>query len=203
MTAARVHAATKSMTALTVDERPDIVARWRGGGHHRHLQGGKADHLADLPGPVQGSGSRCSLWQVAFCCGVVSCLPMPSWRCSASCSNEPAPSGDRLSRHCWPSCRTPSHPMDVVRTAISHSRCRGPDEDDAAANRAKAMRMMAVLDDRRRRHGADAGRSRSHRTAAWLAELPAHVPGRYRNGVRGRHPHAEHGFNASTLPLGW
>ncbi len=34
-------------------------------------------------------------------------------------------------------------PDDVVRDQLS--RCRGPDEDDAAANRAKAMRMMAVL----------------------------------------------------------
>ncbi|NUP28436.1 MAG: bifunctional 2-methylcitrate synthase/citrate synthase [Nocardia sp.] len=54
------------------------------------------------------------------------------------------------------------HPMDVVRTAISYLGAEDPDEDDnsAAANRAKALRMFAVLPtivaaDHRRRHGLD------------------------------------------------
>ncbi|MGW1737913.1 bifunctional 2-methylcitrate synthase/citrate synthase [Nocardia sp. NPDC001965] len=54
------------------------------------------------------------------------------------------------------------HPMDVVRTAISYLGAEDPDEDDnsAAANRAKALRMFAVLPtivaaDHRRRRGLD------------------------------------------------
>lgn len=54
------------------------------------------------------------------------------------------------------------HPMDVVRTAISYLGAEDPGEGDAspAANRAKALRMMAVLPtivaaDHRRRHGLD------------------------------------------------
>lgn len=53
-------------------------------------------------------------------------------------------------------------PMDVVRTAISYLGAEDPSEDDnsPAANRAKALRMMAVLPtivaaDHRRRHGQD------------------------------------------------
>ncbi|MFJ4650967.1 bifunctional 2-methylcitrate synthase/citrate synthase [Nocardia sp. NPDC088792] len=54
------------------------------------------------------------------------------------------------------------HPMDVVRTAISYLGAEDPAEDDNSpkANRAKALRMMAVLPtivaaDHRRRHGLD------------------------------------------------
>ncbi|MFI7666921.1 bifunctional 2-methylcitrate synthase/citrate synthase [Nocardia sp. NPDC049526] len=54
------------------------------------------------------------------------------------------------------------HPMDVVRTAISYLGAEDPLEDDNSpkANRAKALRMMAVLPtivaaDHRRRHGLD------------------------------------------------
>ncbi|WP_425464632.1 bifunctional 2-methylcitrate synthase/citrate synthase [Nocardia yunnanensis] len=54
------------------------------------------------------------------------------------------------------------HPMDVVRTAISYLGAEDPAEDDDSpkANRAKALRMMAVLPtivaaDHRRRHGLD------------------------------------------------
>ena len=50
------------------------------------------------------------------------------------------------------------HPMDVVRTAISYLGAEDPDEDDESANRAKALRMLAVLPtivavDMRRRRG--------------------------------------------------
>jgi len=55
------------------------------------------------------------------------------------------------------------HPMDVVRTAISYLGAEDPLEDDnsAKANRAKALRMLAVLPtivaaDHRRRPGLDA-----------------------------------------------
>lgn len=54
------------------------------------------------------------------------------------------------------------HPMDVVRTAISYLGAEDPTEGDASptANRAKALRMMAVLPtivaaDHRRRRGLD------------------------------------------------
>ncbi|WP_459545821.1 bifunctional 2-methylcitrate synthase/citrate synthase [Nocardia sp. X0981] len=54
------------------------------------------------------------------------------------------------------------HPMDVVRTAISYLGAEDPAEDDnsAEANRAKALRMFAVLPtivaaDHRRRRGLD------------------------------------------------
>ncbi|MGN5236267.1 bifunctional 2-methylcitrate synthase/citrate synthase [Rhodococcus sp. SJ-3] len=54
------------------------------------------------------------------------------------------------------------HPMDVVRTAISYLGAEDPAEADStpAANRAKSLRMMAVLPtivaaDHRRRHGLD------------------------------------------------
>ncbi|MBF6060630.1 bifunctional 2-methylcitrate synthase/citrate synthase [Nocardia terpenica] len=61
------------------------------------------------------------------------------------------------------------HPMDVVRTAISYLGAEDPAEDDnsAKANRAKALRMMAVLPtivaaDHRRRRGLDPIAPHSH-----------------------------------------
>ncbi|PXX54796.1 citrate synthase [Nocardia tenerifensis] len=61
------------------------------------------------------------------------------------------------------------HPMDVVRTAISYLGAEDPAEDDNSpdANRAKALRMMAVLPtivaaDHRRRHGQDPIAPHSH-----------------------------------------
>lgn len=100
------------------------------------------------------------------------------------------------------------HPMDVVRTAISYLGAEDPDEDIDSANRAKALRMMAVLPtivavDMRRRRG--------------LAPIPPHSGlGYSENFLRmcfGEVPepeivsafeqsiilYAEHGFNASTF----
>ncbi|MFI6044035.1 bifunctional 2-methylcitrate synthase/citrate synthase [Nocardia sp. NPDC051321] len=102
------------------------------------------------------------------------------------------------------------HPMDVVRTAISYLGAEDPAEDDnsPAANRAKALRMMAVLPtivaaDHRRRHGQDPIAPHSH---LGFAE-------NFLNMCFGKIPspelvqafevslilYAEHSFNASTF----
>jgi len=100
------------------------------------------------------------------------------------------------------------HPMDVVRTAISYLGAEDPDEDNESANRAKSLRMLAVLPtivaiDMRRRRG--------------LAPIAPHSGlGYTENFLRmrfGEVPepeivtafeqsmilYAEHGFNASTF----
>ncbi|MEM6105735.1 bifunctional 2-methylcitrate synthase/citrate synthase [Mycobacterium sp. 050272] len=100
------------------------------------------------------------------------------------------------------------HPMDVVRTAISFLGAEDPEEDDDSANRAKALRMLAVLPtivavDMRRRRG--------------LAPIPPHSALGYAENFLqmcfGEVPepavvqafeqsmilYAEHGFNASTF----
>ena len=100
------------------------------------------------------------------------------------------------------------HPMDVVRTAISYLGAEDPDEDNESANRAKSLRMLAVLPtivtiDMRRRRG--------------LAPIAPHSGlGYSENFLRmcfGEVPepeivtafeqsmilYAEHGFNASTF----
>ncbi|MFI1919257.1 bifunctional 2-methylcitrate synthase/citrate synthase [Nocardia sp. NPDC020380] len=102
------------------------------------------------------------------------------------------------------------HPMDVVRTAISYLGAEDPAEDDNSpkANRAKALRMMAVLPtivaaDHRRRHGLDPIAPHSH---LGFAE-------NFLNMCFGKVPspelvkafevslilYAEHSFNASTF----
>lgn len=102
------------------------------------------------------------------------------------------------------------HPMDVVRTAISYLGAEDPAEDDnsAKANRAKALRMMAVLPtivaaDHRRRHGLDPIAPHSHLGFAenflnmCFGTVPA--PDLVQAFEISLILYAEHSFNASTF----
>ncbi|MFF7944969.1 bifunctional 2-methylcitrate synthase/citrate synthase [Nocardia gamkensis] len=102
------------------------------------------------------------------------------------------------------------HPMDVVRTAISYLGAEDPAEDDnsARANRAKALRMFAVLPtivaaDQRRRHGLDPVAPHSHLGYAenFLNMCFGTIPSR--ELVKAFEVslilYAEHSFNASTF----
>ncbi|MFE3224871.1 bifunctional 2-methylcitrate synthase/citrate synthase [Nocardia sp. NPDC059228] len=102
------------------------------------------------------------------------------------------------------------HPMDVVRTAISYLGAEDPAEDDNStkANRAKALRMMAVLPtivaaDHRRRHGLDPIAPHSHLGFAenflnmCFGKIPA--PGLVKAFKVSLILYAEHSFNASTF----
>lgn len=167
LAAARSVAATKSMTAPTVDERPDI----------KGLAGVVVDTTAIskvVPQtnsltyrgyPVQDLAARCSFEQVAFLLWRGE-LPTDAELALFSQRERASRRVDRSMLSLLAKLPDNCHPMDVVRTAISYLGAEDPDEDDAAANRAKAMRMMAVLPtivaiDMRRRRGLP----RSHRTA--------------------------------------
>ncbi|SUE27778.1 2-methylcitrate synthase [Nocardia farcinica] len=102
------------------------------------------------------------------------------------------------------------HPMDVVRTAISYLGAEDPLEDDnsAKANRAKALRMLAVLPtivaaDHRRRRGLDPIAPHSHLGYAQnflnmcFGEIPA--PELVKAFEVSLILYAEHSFNASTF----
>ncbi|MFB8004017.1 bifunctional 2-methylcitrate synthase/citrate synthase [Nocardia sp. NPDC056000] len=102
------------------------------------------------------------------------------------------------------------HPMDVVRTAISYLGAEDPAEDDNSpkANRAKALRMMAVLPtivaaDHRRRHGLDPIAPHSHLGFAenflnmCFGKVPA--PELVKAFEVSLILYAEHSFNASTF----
>ncbi|GGN96041.1 bifunctional 2-methylcitrate synthase/citrate synthase [Nocardia rhizosphaerihabitans] len=102
------------------------------------------------------------------------------------------------------------HPMDIVRTAISYLGAEDPAEDDnsAQANRAKALRMLAVLPtivaaDHRRRHGLDPIAPHSHLGYAenFLNMCFGTIPSR--ELVKAFEVslilYAEHSFNASTF----
>ena len=102
------------------------------------------------------------------------------------------------------------HPMDVVRTAISYLGAEDPAEEDnsAKANRAKALRMFAVLPtivaaDHRRRHGLDPIAPHSHLGYAenFLNMCFGAIPSR--ELVKAFEVslilYAEHSFNASTF----
>ncbi|WP_040801787.1 bifunctional 2-methylcitrate synthase/citrate synthase [Nocardia higoensis] len=102
------------------------------------------------------------------------------------------------------------HPMDVVRTAISYLGAEDPLEDDnsAKANRAKALRMLAVLPtivaaDQRRRRGLDPIAPHSHLGYAQnflnmcFGEIPA--PELVKAFEVSLILYAEHSFNASTF----
>ncbi|MGV9722332.1 bifunctional 2-methylcitrate synthase/citrate synthase [Nocardia beijingensis] len=102
------------------------------------------------------------------------------------------------------------HPMDVVRTAISYLGAEDPAEDDnsAKANRAKALRMFAVLPtivaaDHRRRHGLDPIPPHSHLGYAenFLNMCFGAVPARelVEAFEMSLILYAEHSFNASTF----
>ncbi|MCP9625127.1 bifunctional 2-methylcitrate synthase/citrate synthase [Nocardia otitidiscaviarum] len=102
------------------------------------------------------------------------------------------------------------HPMDVVRTAISYLGAEDPLEDDNSpqANRAKAVRMMAVLPtivaaDHRKRHGLDPIAPHSQLGFAenfltmCFGKVPA--PELVRSFEVSLILYAEHSFNASTF----
>ncbi|MGW4635659.1 bifunctional 2-methylcitrate synthase/citrate synthase [Nocardia sp. NPDC004415] len=103
------------------------------------------------------------------------------------------------------------HPMDIVRTAISYLGAEDPAEDDnsAKANRAKSLRMLAVLptivaaDHRRRRRGLDPIPPHSHLGYAenFLNMCFGSIPSR--ELVKAFEVslilYAEHSFNASTF----
>ncbi|NLU84597.1 bifunctional 2-methylcitrate synthase/citrate synthase [Rhodococcus sp. HNM0569] len=102
------------------------------------------------------------------------------------------------------------HPMDVVRTAISYLGAEDPGEDDnsAEANRAKALRMTAVLPtivaaDHRRRRGLEPVAPRNDLGFAenflnmCFGEVPA--PELVRAFEVSLILYAEHSFNASTF----
>lgn len=160
LAAARSVAATKSMTAPTVDERPDIK---------KGLAGVVVDTTAIskvVPQtnsltyrgyPVQDLAARCSFEQVAFLLWRGE-LPTDAELALFSQRERASRRVDRSMLSLLAKLPDNCHPMDVVRTAISYLGAEDPDEDDAAANRAKAMRMMAVLPtivaiDMRRRRG--------------------------------------------------
>jgi citrate synthase len=100
------------------------------------------------------------------------------------------------------------HPMDVVRTAISFLGAEDPDEDDDSANRAKSLRMLAVLPtivavDMRRRRGLAPIAPHSGLGYAenflqmCFGEVPE--PGVVKAFEQSMILYAEHGFNASTF----
>ncbi|WP_327151063.1 bifunctional 2-methylcitrate synthase/citrate synthase [Nocardia sp. NBC_01329] len=102
------------------------------------------------------------------------------------------------------------HPMDVVRTAISYLGAEDPAEDDnsAEANRAKSLRMFAVLPtivaaDHRRRRGLDPIAPHSHMGYAenfldmCFGTVPA--PELVKAFEVSLILYAEHSFNASTF----
>ncbi|WP_433493020.1 bifunctional 2-methylcitrate synthase/citrate synthase [Nocardia grenadensis] len=102
------------------------------------------------------------------------------------------------------------HPMDVVRTAISYLGAEDPAEDDnsAKANRAKSLRMFAVLPtivaaDHRRRRGLDPIAPHSHMGYAenflnmCFGTVPA--PELVKAFEVSLILYAEHSFNASTF----
>jgi citrate synthase len=100
------------------------------------------------------------------------------------------------------------HPMDVVRTAISFLGAEDPDEDDESANRAKSLRMLAVLPtivavDMRRRRGlppiaphSGLGYSENFLRMCF-GEVPE--PEIAQAFEQSMILYAEHGFNASTF----
>ncbi|MEV0298969.1 bifunctional 2-methylcitrate synthase/citrate synthase [Nocardia sp. NPDC050710] len=102
------------------------------------------------------------------------------------------------------------HPMDVVRTAISWLGAEDPEEWDNSpkANRAKALRMMAVLPtivaaDHRKRHGLEPIAPHSHMGFAenflnmCFGKVPA--PELVKAFEVSLILYAEHSFNASTF----
>lgn len=210
LAAARSVAATKSMTAPTVDERPDIK---------KGLAGVVVDTTAIskvVPQtnsltyrgyPVQDLAARCSFEQVAFLLWRGE-LPTDAELALFSQRERASRRVDRSMLSLLAKLPDNCHPMDVVRTAISYLGAEDPDEDDAAANRAKAMRMMAVLptivaiDMRRRRglppiaphNGLGYAQNFLHMCFGEVPET-AVVSAFEQSMIL----YAEHGFNASTF----
>lgn len=157
--------------------------------------------------PVQDLAAHCNFEQVAFLLWRGE-LPTDSELAMFSQRERASRRVDRSLLSLLTKLPDNCHPMDVVRTAISFLGAEDPDEDDDAANRAKSLRMLAVLPtivaiDMRRRRG--------------LEPVPPHSSlGYAENFLRmcfGEVPepevvsafeqsmilYAEHGFNASTF----
>lgn len=157
--------------------------------------------------PVQDLAAHCNFEQVAFLLWHGE-LPTDSELALFSQRERASRRVDRSLLSLLTKLPDNCHPMDVVRTAISFLGAEDPDEDDDAANRAKSLRMLAVLPtivaiDMRRRRG--------------LEPVPPHSSlGYAENFLRmcfGEVPepevvsafeqsmilYAEHGFNASTF----
>jgi citrate synthase len=100
------------------------------------------------------------------------------------------------------------HPMDVVRTTVSYLGAEDPDEEIESANRAKALRIFAMLPtivavDIRRRRGLDPvpphnglGYAENF-LAMCFGEIPE--PAIVKAFEQSMILYAEHGFNASTF----
>lgn len=157
--------------------------------------------------PVQDLAAHCSFEQVAFLL----------WRGELPTDSELAlfSQRERASRRLGRSMlslltKLPDncHPMDVVRTAISFLGAEDPDEDDDSANRAKSLRMLAVLPtivavDMRRRRGLEPIPPHSSLGYAenflWMCFGEVPEPDVVSAFEQSMILYAEHGFNASTF----
>jgi len=157
--------------------------------------------------PVQDLAARCSFEQVAFLLWRGE-LPTDA-ELALFCQRERASRRvDRSMLSLLAKLPDNCHPMDVVRTAISYLGAEDPDEDDDSANRAKALRMLAVLPtivaiDMRRRRGlppipphSGLGYAENFLSMCF-GEVPE--PALVSAFEQSMILYAEHGFNASTF----
>lgn len=159
--------------------------------------------------PVQDLAARCSFEQVAYLLWYGD-LPTDH-ELALFCQRERAQRRIDRSMHAL-LAKLPDncHPMDVVRTAISYLGAEDPDEDDGteSANRAKSLRMLAVLPtivaaDMRRRRGLESVSPHSQLRYAenflrmCFGEVPDPVI--VRAFEQSMILYAEHSFNASTF----
>jgi len=157
--------------------------------------------------PVQDLAAHCSFEQVAFLLWWGE-LPTDA-QLALFCQRERASRRlDRSMLSLLAKLPDNCHPMDVVRTAISYLGAEDPDEEIESANRAKALRMFAMLPtivavDMRRRRGLDpiaphSGLGYSENFLAMcFGEVPA--PAIVKAFEQSMILYAEHGFNASTF----
>ncbi|OBA82020.1 citrate synthase/methylcitrate synthase [Mycobacterium sp. 1164966.3] len=157
--------------------------------------------------PVQDLACHCSFEEVAFLLWRGE-LPTDA-ELALFCQRERA--GRRLDRSMLSLlAKLPDncHPMDVVRTAVSYLGAEDPDEEIESANRAKALRLLAMLPtivavDMRRRRGLDPIPPHSglgyaeNFLAMCFGEVPE--PAIVRAFEQSMILYAEHGFNASTF----
>ncbi len=157
--------------------------------------------------PVQDLAAHCSFEQVAYLLWRGE-LPTDA-ELALFCQRERASRRlDRSTLSLLAKLPDNCHSMDVVRTAISYLGAEDPDEDVESANRAKALRMLAVLPtivavDMRRRRGLApiAPHSGLGYTENFLnmcfGEVPE--PEIVKAFEQSMILYAEHGFNASTF----
>ena len=157
--------------------------------------------------PVQELAAHCSFEQVAFLLWRGE-LPTDA-ELALFCQRERASRRlDRSMLSLLTKLPDNCHPMDVVRTAISYLGAEDPDEDIESANRAKALRMFAMLPsivavDMRRRRGLApiAPHSGLGYTENFLRMCFGEVPEPeiVKAFEQSMILYAEHGFNASTF----